>query len=620
MILAPSEFDVHLFHEGTLHRAHKLFGAQLIKIGKNTATRFTVWAPHAQSLSVVGNFNNWDAAQNRLVKQNDEGIWSLLIDENLTGEIYKYAITTRSGEVILKADPYGFYSELRPNTASIVYDLKGYSWKDKLYRQRVRRRKAIYERPLSIYELHLSSWKQKDDGTYFTYREMVDELIPYIQERGFTHIELLPLTEHPLDASWGYQGIGYFSPTSRFGTPHDLMYFIDQCHQADIGVILDWVPGHFCKDSQGLYLFDGEPTYEYDTFSDRENVEWGTANFNLAKGEVRSFLISNAIYWMETFKIDGLRVDAVANMLYWANSEPPAENPYTVEFFQELNTAVFKENPNFLMMAEDSTDWPQVTSPVHEGGLGFNYKWNMGWMNDVLSYMEIPPFERRHYHHKMTFSIVYAYTENYILPLSHDEVVHGKRSLLHKMPGEYWEKFAQLRLLLSFMMVHPGKKLLFMGAEFGQFDEWKFAQGLDWFLKDYDMHAKTDVFTKELLAFYHSQKALFELDHDPAGFEWIDADNAEQSIFTFIRKGKRKSDTLIIACNFTNIAYDVFQVGAPFKGKWKEVFTSDNGLYGGTDQQHITAAATEDVNLHNREQSITISVPPLGMTVWKPSK
>ncbi|WP_165967267.1 1,4-alpha-glucan branching protein GlgB [Jeotgalibacillus sp. S-D1] len=620
MILAPSEFDVHLFHEGTLHRAHKLFGAQLIKIGKNTATRFTVWAPHAQSVSVVGNFNGWDATENRLLKQNEEGIWSLLLNENLTGEIYKYSITTRSGEVILKADPYGFYSELRPNTASVVYDLKGYSWKDKLYRQRVRRRKAIYERPLSIYELHLSSWKQKDDGSYFTYREMAAELIPYIQERGFTHIELLPLTEHPLDASWGYQGIGYFSPTSRFGTPHDLMYFIDQCHQADIGVILDWVPGHFCKDSQGLYLFDGEPTYEYDTFSDRENVEWGTANFNLAKGEVRSFLISNAIYWMETFKIDGLRVDAVANMLYWANSEPPAANPYTVEFLQELNTAVFNENPNFLMMAEDSTDWPQVTAPVHEGGLGFNYKWNMGWMNDVLSYMEIPPFDRRHHHHKMTFSLVYAYTENFILPLSHDEVVHGKRSLLHKMPGEYWEKFAQLRLLLSFMMVHPGKKLLFMGAEFGQFDEWKFVQGLDWFLKDYESHAKTDVFTKDLLAFYHSQKALYELDHDPAGFEWIDADNAEQSIFTFIRKGKRKSDTLIIACNFTNVAYDVFRIGAPFKGKWKEVFNSDNGHYGGSNQSHETVVATEDTAIHSREQSITVSIPPLGMTVWKPAK
>ncbi|MGD7046167.1 1,4-alpha-glucan branching protein GlgB [Jeotgalibacillus proteolyticus] len=621
MIAAPSEYDVHLFHEGTLYQAHKLFGAHLIRRRSSTLlTRFTVWAPHAVSVSVVGNFNNWNPASHPLEKLNNEGIWSIGIEQDLEGEVYKYSIQTSSGDVVLKADPYAFYSELRPNTASVVYDTKGYVWNDKLYRQRVRRRRPVYERPLAIYELHLNSWKQKEDGSYFTYRELVDELIPYIKERGFTHIEILPLTEHPLDASWGYQGIGYFSPTARFGTPHDLMYFIDHCHQEDIGVLLDWVPGHFCKDEQGLYMFDGEPTYEYDTFADRENIEWGTANFNLAKGEVRSFLISNALYWIETFKIDGLRVDAVANMLYWANSEPSAVNPYTIEFLQELNTAVFKEHPQFLMMAEDSTDWSNVTSPVHEGGLGFNYKWNMGWMNDVLDYMEHPPFERRHHHHKMTFSLVYSYSENFILPLSHDEVVHGKRSLLHKMPGDYWEKFAQLRLLLSFMMVHPGKKLLFMGAEFGQYDEWKFVQGLDWFLKDYESHAKTDVFTKELLAFYLGQKALYQLDHDPSGFEWIDADNAEQSIYTFIRKGKRKSDTLVIACNFTNVAYETFKVGVPMKGKWSEVFNSDLAEYGGSGQLHQTKTETENVSIHNREQAISISIPPFGMTVWKPSK
>ncbi|WP_342365052.1 1,4-alpha-glucan branching protein GlgB [Jeotgalibacillus proteolyticus] len=620
MIVAPSDYDVHLFHEGTLYQAHKLFGAHLLKKRSGTVTQFTVWAPNAVEVSVVGNFNNWDAEEHALERINNEGIWSIGIEQNLEGEIYKYSIKSKRGEVLLKADPYAFYSELRPNTASVVYDLKGYSWNDKLYRQRVKRRKPIYERPLSIYELHLNSWKQKEDGSYYTYRELVDELIPYVKERGFTHIELLPLTEHPLDASWGYQGIGYFSPTSRFGTPHDLMYFIDHCHQEDIGVLLDWVPGHFCKDAHGLYLFDGDPAYEYETPADRENLEWGTANFNLARGEVRSFLISNALYWMNVFRIDGLRVDAVANMLYWANSEPAKENPYTVEFLQELNTAVFKENPNFLMMAEDSTDWPKVTSPVHENGLGFNYKWNMGWMNDVLDYMERPPFERSHHHHKMTFSLVYSYTENFILPLSHDEVVHGKRSLLHKMPGEYWEKFAQLRLLLSFMMVHPGKKLLFMGAEFGQYDEWKFAQGLDWFLKDFESHAKMDHFTTDLLAFYHGQKALFQLDHDPEGFEWIDADNTEQSIFSFIRKGRRKNDTLVIICNFTNIPYDTFLVGAPFEGKWQEIFNSDQEAYGGSNQPHNTNVDTEPVSIHNRKQALKISVPPLGMTVWKPAK
>ncbi|MBM7580404.1 1,4-alpha-glucan branching enzyme [Jeotgalibacillus terrae] len=615
-----SDFDIHLFHEGTLYNAHHTFGAHLEKQKKKvTGTRFTVWAPHAQAVSVTGSFTNWETGKYEMTRVNQEGIWTCTIDRDLTGEMYKYAITTASGDLILKSDPYAFHSELRPQTASVVYDLSGYKWGDQLYRQRVRKRRPIYERPLSIYELHLNSWKQKEDGSYFTYREYADELIPYVKEHGFTHIELLPLTEHPLDASWGYQGTGYFSPTSRFGTPHDLMYLIDRCHQEDIGVLMDWVPGHFCKDSHGLYMFDGEPLYEYDSFNDRENHEWGTANFNLAKGEVRSFLISNALYWMHFYRIDGLRVDAVANIIYWANSEPETANPYATEFLQELNKAVFKENPRFLMMAEDSTDWPGVTKPVHEGGLGFNYKWNMGWMNDVLDYMEYPPFERRHHHHKLTFSLVYAYSENYILPLSHDEVVHGKRSLLHKMPGEYWEKFAQWRLLLSYLITHPGKKLLFMGGEFAQFDEWKYVQGLDWFLKDYDAHHQADHFSKELMDFYQNHKALHEFDHDPQGFEWIDADNAEQSIYSFIRKGKRKSDTLMVICNFTNVTYDHFEIGAPFEGRWEEVFSSDLQQFGGTNLLN-QSAVTEEKPLHNKKQSLTVKIPPFGVTIWKPAK
>ncbi len=615
-----SDFDIHLFHEGTLYNAHAIFGAHLVKQKKQvTGTRFTVWAPHAQSVSVTGSFTDWEPGKYEMTRINNEGIWSCFIDQNLEGALYKYAITTAAGDLIMKSDPYAFHSELRPQTASVVYDLSGYKWGDQLYRQRVRKRRPIYERPLAIYELHLNSWKQKEDGSYFTYREYADELIPYVKERGFTHIELLPLTEHPFDASWGYQGTGYFSPTSRFGTPHDLMYFIDRCHQEDIGVLLDWVPGHFCKDSHGLYMFDGQPLYEYDSFNDRENLEWGTANFNLAKGEVRSFLISNALYWMSFFRIDGLRVDAVANIIYWANSEPETSNPYATEFLQELNKAVFNENPRFLMMAEDSTDWPGVTKPVHEGGLGFNYKWNMGWMNDLLDYMEYPPFERRHHHHKLTFSLVYAYSENYILPLSHDEVVHGKRSLLHKMPGEYWEKFAQWRLLLSYLITHPGKKLLFMGAEFAQFDEWKYVQGLDWFLKDYESHAQSDIFTKELMSFYQAHKALHEFDHDPQGFEWIDADNAEQSIYSFIRRGKRKSDTLMVICNFTNVSYDHFRIGAPFEGKWEEVFSSDRQDFGGTNQLN-QLLETEDIPIHNRQQSLEMKIPPLGITIWKPAK
>lgn len=410
----PTDLEVYLFHEGSLHKSYELFGAHVIDEGGRAATRFCVWAPHARDVRLVGSFNGWDGAKFRLTKVNDEGVWTIVVPENLEGHLYKYEIVTPDGRVLLKADPYAFCSELRPHTASIVYDLKGYQWNDQSW-QRKKRRKRIYEQPMVIYELHFGSWKKKE-GRFLTYREMADELIPYVLERGFTHIELLPLVEHPLDRSWGYQGTGYYAVTSRYGAPHDFMYFVDRCHQAGIGVILDWVPGHFCKDAHGLYMFDGAPTYEYANEKDRENYVWGTANFDLGKPEVRSFLISNALFWLEYYHVDGFRVDAVANMLYWPNNDQLYENPYAVEFLRKLNEAVFAYDPNVLMIAEDSTDWPRVTAPTYDGGLGFNYKWNMGWMNDMLKYMETPPHERKHAHNQVTFSLLYVYSENFILP------------------------------------------------------------------------------------------------------------------------------------------------------------------------------------------------------------
>ncbi|WP_304411976.1 1,4-alpha-glucan branching enzyme [Geobacillus sp. C56-T3] len=400
----PTDLEVYLFHEGRLYQSYELFGAHVIRDGGAVGTRFCVWAPHAREVRLVGSFNDWNGANSPLTKVNDEGVWTIVVPENLEGHLYKYEIITPDGRVLLKADPYAFYSELRPHTASIVYDLKGYEWNDSSW-QRKKRRKRIYDQPMVIYELHFGSWKKKPDGRFYTYREMADELIPYVLERGFTHIELLPLVEHPLDRSWGYQGTGYYSVTSRYGTPHDFMYFVDRCHQAGLGVIIDWVPGHFCKDAHGLYMFDGAPTYEYANEKDRENYVWGTANFDLGKPEVRSFLISNALFWLEYYHVDGFRVDAVANMLYWPNNDRLYENPYAVEFLRQLNEAVFAYDPNVLMIAEDSTDWPRVTAPTYDGGLGFNYKWNMGWMNDMLKYMETLPHERKYAHNQVSFSL-----------------------------------------------------------------------------------------------------------------------------------------------------------------------------------------------------------------------
>jgi 1,4-alpha-glucan branching enzyme len=617
--LYPTDFQMHLFHEGTFYQSYQLFGAHIISEEGRLVTRFCVWAPNARIVRLVGDFNNWNGTEYTFHRVNEEGIWMLIVPENLEGQFYKFELITSTGATLLKSDPYAFYSELRPNTASIVYRSQGYSWNDSKWQLKKEKKKSFSE-PVVIYELHFGSWKKHATGDFLTYQEMADELIPYVLEHGFTHVELLPLVEHPLDDSWGYQGTGYYSPTSRYGAPHDLKYFIDQCHQNGIGVILDWVPGHFCKDAHGLYQFDGTDLYSYEHPTDRENVVWGTANFDLGKPEVQSFLISNALYWIEQFHIDGFRLDAVANIIYWPNSDEKKHNPYGVEFLKKLNSVVNDYDPNAIMIAEDSTDWPQVTAPVHYDGLGFHYKWNMGWMNDILEYMGTPSNQRCQFHHKVTFSLLYSFSENFILPFSHDEVVHGKKSLINKMPGDYSDKFAQLRLLLGYMMAHPGKKLLFMGFELGQFSEWKDKDQLDWQLFEFDMHRKLNAYVKELIKIYKRSKPLFELDHLQAGFEWIDVNNSDQSIFSFIRKGSDDEDFYLIVCNFTEKSYSNYKVGVPAECKYREIFNSDQIHFGGNDYINKKILKVEKRVFHGKPFTIEMNIPPYGISILRPVK
>ncbi|MCL1991093.1 MAG: 1,4-alpha-glucan branching protein GlgB [Defluviitaleaceae bacterium] len=632
----PDDYQVHLFHDGTYFRSYEIFGAQLITTDAGQGVAFTVWAPQAQKVSVVGDFNDWKGHQHGMEKINAEGIWHLFIPHLQTGDCYKYEILTCDGQKRLKADPYGTYAEIRPQTASVVYSLEGYKWKDNKWK-REQKNKNWQQAPLNIYEFNMGSWKKKgikvatekydesDIHSFYTYREIAEVLIPYLKAHKFTHVEVMPLVEHPYDRSWGYQGTGYYSVTSRYGNPHDFMYLVDQCHQAGIGVLIDWVPGHFCKDDHGLYLFDGAPTYEYRHASVRENPTWGTANFDLGRKEVQSFLISNALFWLEYFHIDGFRIDAVANMLYWEPHGHPEKNELAVHFLQKLNEAIHLHYPEALVCAEDSTDWPGVTASVAGGGLGFDYKWNMGWMNDVLSYMEASPYDRKYHHHKMTFSMLYAFSEKYILPLSHDEVVHGKKSLLNKMPGDDWQKFAQLRLLYGYMYTHPGKKLLFMGGEFGQFDEWKDMEQLDWMILEYDKHAQMNTFTKDLFAFYKRSKPLYERDHQPDGFSWIDVDNHEQSIFSFIRKAE--DDYLVIVCNFTPETYHHYKVGVPSHDRYREILNSDDIKYGGSGQINGGSGRADkyyletiDQQYHHQPCHLELTVPPLGILILRPVK
>lgn len=621
----PSEFDLYLFHEGTLFEGYKMFGAHFEISEERQGFRFTVWAPNARSVSVVGDFNNWEPGESPLDPVSHSGVWTVFIEGIGEGERYKYAIQTPSDSIILKADPYAFYAETRPSTASLTCRLDGYEWQDSKW-MRKREKEDVYHRPMMIYECHLGSWKKDKDGRLLSYRELADTLIDYVCENGFTHIELMPIMEHPYDRSWGYQITGYFAPTSRFGSPEDFMYFIDACHERGIGVILDWTPAHFCRDTHGLGRFDGTALYEPADPKLADRPQWGTYNFNFGKKEVVSFLISNARFWMDVYHVEGFRIDAVSSMIYLnhnrdlpfelKNKNGGDENLEAIDFLKKLNQAVFNKFPSALMMAEEATDYPLVSAPVEDGGLGFNYKWNMGWVHDILQYMKLDPEERHDHHQLITFSMLYAFSENFILPFSHDELVYGKRSLLNKMPGDEWQKFANLRVLYGYFMTHPGKKLLFMGSEFAQFDEWKDLEQLDWNLLEHKTHQSFLHYSSELNHFYQKTSCLWRLDHEEEGFEWIDPNNGEQSIISFIRKGKRKGDYCVIVCNFTPAVYHNFRIGMPAEGNYLEMLNSDVIQFGGSGQLNSEPVPSVPAPYHNQKFSMEITVPPLGMTIF----
>ncbi|SHE37333.1 1,4-alpha-glucan branching enzyme [Thermoanaerobacter uzonensis DSM 18761] len=610
--------DIRKFLKGEHFRAYTFLGSRFINYRGKEGTVFCVWAPNAVRVGVAGDFNNWDAKNHMMLKVKDSGLWWIFIEGLKEGELYKYEIHTKDGKRILKTDPYAIFSEVRPNTASIVKNLPEYQWHDEDWMLR-RKSENIFETPINIYELHLGSWRRKENGELLNYREIADLLVPYVKEMGYTHVELLPLMEHPLDMSWGYQITGYFSVTSRHGTPEDFMYFVDKLHEHDIGVIMDWVPGHFCKDAHGLYNFDGTHLYEYDDPFIRENDYWGTANFDVSKPGVKSFLLSNAYFWFKEYHIDGLRCDAISNMLYLHTRSGRQEvHDQVVSFLRDVNRLIFTNFPNPLMVAEESSAYPLVTYPDYGGGLGFNYKWDMGWMNDTLKYMAFPPEERKWNHNLLTFSIMYTYSENFILPLSHDEVVHGKKSLLDKMPGTYEEKFANLRALYGYMMTHPGKKLLFMGGEFGQFIEWDFKKELDWFLLDYPMHKSLQEYVKDLNKIYLSNKSLYEMDHSEEGFLWIDVNNSEQSIISYIRFAKDKKDFLVVVCNFSKVSYPVYRIGVPEYCLYKEILNSDETKYGGRSFVNENLIEAEKIGIHGKPYSIQIKLPPLSAVILKP--
>ena len=609
--------------------SYKFMGCKLTTQNGGNGAEFSVWAPNAKEVRVVGDFNSWNGYNHLMENINNSGFWNIFIGSIGEGDIYKYEIITKQGSSVLKADPYAYYSELRPNTASVATDLEDYYWNDEGWMIK-RRENPPYDLPLNIYEVHLGSWERDENNGFYSYREIADMLLAYVLYMGYTHIEILPLTEHPLDASWGYQTTGYFSVTSRFGNPKDFMYLVDKFHENNIGVILDWVPGHFCKDEHGLYQFDGTHLYEYENPLLGENYDWGTANFDLGKIEVQNFLISNAKFWFDVYHIDGLRVDAVSNMLYLdygkrssealRNAKGTNENLEAISFLKKLNEIIFKDYPNVLVIAEESTAWARVTSPTYIDGLGFNYKWNMGWMNDMLKYMQLNSNEKKSQHSLITFSLMYAFSENFILPLSHDEVVHGKKSLLSKMLGEYEDKFASLRLFYGYMMAHPGKKLLFMGGEFGQFIEWNHNTHLDWCLLEYPMHLKLQQYTKALNEFYKDEKALWKLDHTSEGFSWIEHGNSNQSIISFLRKGKESNDFLIVVCNFTQVSYEKYKVGVPKFINYKEVFNSDNSIYGGSNITSNGTIAPILKRCNRQPYCINIKIPPLSIVFIKPIK
>ncbi len=616
---------LYLFDRGENARAYEYLGAHFCEDG---SVVFRVWAPNAVSVSVVGEFNGWQGDASPMSRVDDSGVWETVISGLKVFDTYKYAIRTKDGRELFKCDPFAFHAETRPANASKLYDIEGYEWHDSKWLEK-RRKTSVYDSPVNIYEVHAGSWKQYDDGNFLSYRAMADELVAYVKDMGYTHIEFMPLSEYPFDGSWGYQVTGYFAPTSRYGEPKDLMYLVDKCHQAGIGVIMDWVPAHFPKDAHGLYEFDGTTCYEYADPRKGEHYDWGTRVFDYGKPQVQSFLMSSAAIWLDKYHFDGLRIDAVASMLYldygrndgqWiANEKGGNENLEAIAFLQKLNESIFRDYFDCMMIAEESTAFPMVSKPVFMGGLGFNFKWNMGWMNDCMRYFSLDGIHRKNNHNCLTFSFFYAFSENFVLPISHDEVVHGKCSLINKMPGTYEEKFAGVRSFLGYMYAHPGKKMLFMGQEFGQFIEWKYDSGLDWLLLDYDAHKKLQDYTRALNKFYTKNAPLWESDFGWEGFNWISSNDNSNSVIAF-RRIDKKGKEIIAVSNLTPVFRSGYEIGVPYAGTYEVVFNSDDEAFGGTGKGTNGKIKTNERPMHGHEQSISLELAGLSTIYLKLSR
>jgi len=615
-----SEFDLHLFSEGKHRHAYRILGAHVHAVDEVPGILFAVWAPNAERVSVVGDFNQWDGRRHPMRVRGGGGVWELFLPDLEPGTLYKYEIRNHeTGGISLKSDPYAQAFEMRPHTASIITAPSSYSWNDQAWIEH--RASADWQHaPMSVYEVHLGSWQRGPEGEFLSYRQLADSLVPYVKKMGFTHIELLPVTEHPYDPSWGYQTTGYFAPTSRYGTADDFRYFVDICHQNSIGVLLDWVPAHFPKDAHGLARFDGTALYEHADPRRGEHLDWSTLIYNFGRNEVKNFLTSSAVFWLQELHLDGMRVDAVASLLYldysreegeWIpNQYGGRENLEALDFLRELNMVVHEEQPGVLMIAEESTSWPQVSRPTWTGGLGFDMKWNMGWMNDTLEYMSEDPLYRRYHQQKLTFSMLYAFTENFLLPFSHDEVVHGKQSMLHKMPGDEWQRFANLRALYTYMFCHPGKKLLFMGTEFGQGQEWISTQTLDWYVLDYPLHQGVQRLVIDLNRLYRQTPALHRYEFDWQSFEWIDCHDSDNSVLSFIRRAD--DQFVVVAVNLTPMPHQGYRIGVPQAGEYQEIFNSDSAYYAGSNMGNGGAPLMADaMPWMDRPFSLSITLPPL---------
>jgi len=626
-----SSDDLFLFNEGSHHRLYEKLGAHTLTLDGAEGTYFAVWAPNAKQVSVIGDFNSWDKSSHLLRPKGQSGIWEGFIPRLGKNTIYKYCVLSHHRSYsVEKADPLAFYNETSPKTASIVWDLN-YNWGDQAWMEKRHSHNAL-DAPISVYEVHLGSWRRvtEEGNRHLSYRELAPELADYLKRLGFTHVEFLPVMEHPFYGSWGYQSTGYFAPTSRYGTPEDFMYLVDYLHRHDIGVILDWVPSHFPNDEHGLGYFDGTHLYEHEDPRQRIHPHWNSLVFSYGRHEVRSFLSSSALFWLDKYHVDGLRVDAVASLLYldygrkegdWIpNQYGGRENLEAIAFLRRLNEAIYQEKPDVQTIAEESTAWPMVSRPTYVGGLGFGLKWDMGWMHDTLEYMTKDPVYRKYHHNNLTFRLIYAFFENFVLPLSHDEVVHGKGSLLGKMPGDEWQKFANLRLLLGYMYAQPGKKLLFMGGEFGQWREWVHDESLEWHLLQYAPHSGLQKWVSDLNHVYRSQPALYELDFDQAGFEWIDCNDVEHSVVSLIRKGRSRNDIIAVVCNFTPVTHSNYRIGVPQPGFWTELLNSDAKEYGGSNQGNLGGVKAALIPFHGHPYSLTITLPPLAAVFLKPSQ